>query len=98
MYFYLTGSSDDTVSCAVMLEVLRVMSQSKHQYLHSITFIFNGAEETILQVFHLFLVFSVQFGTTSLTFSTSLDHCISLEIFMILTVCSDVFQWDLLSI
>ena len=46
----LTGASDDTVSCSIMLEVLHVMSRDTSSHRHCVMFIFNGAEENILQV------------------------------------------------
>ncbi|XP_035796226.1 endoplasmic reticulum metallopeptidase 1-like [Anopheles albimanus] len=49
------GASDDGASCAVMLEVLRVLSRSSERNRHTITFLFNGAEETTLQAGHGFI-------------------------------------------
>lgn len=46
----LLGGSDDAAGCAVMLEVLRIITQSPEILKHSIIFLFNGAEENILQV------------------------------------------------
>ena len=57
-FLIVAGASDDTVSCCVMLEVLRVMSRNRVPYMHSITFIFNGAEENILQVISICIVFN----------------------------------------
>jgi len=45
------GASDDTVSCSIMLEVLHVMSHDPSPHRHCVMFIFNGAEENIVQVF-----------------------------------------------
>uniref|UniRef100_A0A182PMX6 FXNA-like protease n=1 Tax=Anopheles epiroticus TaxID=199890 RepID=A0A182PMX6_9DIPT len=49
------GASDDGASCAVMLEVLRVLSRRPVRTRHTVTFLFNGAEETMLQAAHGFI-------------------------------------------
>ena len=50
------AASDDAVSCATMLEILRCLSSSSASDLkHSVIFLFNGAEETILQASHGFV-------------------------------------------
>ncbi|XP_035900322.1 endoplasmic reticulum metallopeptidase 1-like [Anopheles stephensi] len=49
------GASDDGGSCAVMLEILRVLSRAPVRTRHSIVFLFNGAEETPLQAAHGFV-------------------------------------------
>ncbi|XP_037092427.1 endoplasmic reticulum metallopeptidase 1-like [Pollicipes pollicipes] len=49
------GASDDGISCAVMMEVMRRISQSRVRLRHSIVFLFNGAEENMLQAAHGFI-------------------------------------------
>ncbi|XP_066998420.2 endoplasmic reticulum metallopeptidase 1 [Anabrus simplex] len=49
------GSSDDSLNCAVMLEVIRVLSQSHLPLRNDVIFLFNGAEETPLQGSHAFI-------------------------------------------
>lgn len=52
MLFYgsVSGASDDGLNCAVMLEVLEILSRSKTPLKHNVIFLFNGAEEGLLQV------------------------------------------------
>ena len=51
------AASDDAVSCATMLEILQALASDPKPFLpeHSIIFLFNGAEETILQASHAFV-------------------------------------------
>ncbi|XP_049815094.1 endoplasmic reticulum metallopeptidase 1-like isoform X2 [Schistocerca nitens] len=49
------GASDDGINCAVMLEVLRVLSQTDVPLKHNVIFLFNGAEENPLQGAHGFI-------------------------------------------
>ncbi|KAG8179332.1 hypothetical protein JTE90_011596 [Oedothorax gibbosus] len=49
------GASDDVVSCAVMLESLIALSQVDEALPNEVLFLFNGAEENILQAAHGFI-------------------------------------------
>ena len=51
------AASDDVVSCATMLEVLRCLASDPDPFLpkHAVIFLFNGAEETVLQASHGFI-------------------------------------------
>ncbi|XP_033611136.1 endoplasmic reticulum metallopeptidase 1 isoform X3 [Cryptotermes secundus] len=49
------GASDDGLNCAVMLEVLEILSRSKTPLKHNVIFLFNGAEEGLLQASHGFI-------------------------------------------
>ena len=50
------GASDDTVSCAVLIEIFRALSSSSPKNLkHGIIFLFNGAEEGGLSGSHGFI-------------------------------------------
>lgn len=50
------GASDDTVSCAVMLEILRALTKGNPENLkHGVIFLFNGAEEGPLAGSHAFI-------------------------------------------
>jgi acetylornithine deacetylase/succinyl-diaminopimelate desuccinylase-like protein len=60
----LAGGSDDGLNCAVMLEVLEILSRSKTPLKHNVIFLFNGAEESMLQV--RYCVQEISFFTTAL--------------------------------
>ena len=50
------GASDDAVSCAVMLEVIRCLAHTRSfRFTHGVVFNFNGAEENVLQASHGFI-------------------------------------------
>lgn len=49
------GASDDGAGCAVMLEILRVMSKTAKIFRHNIIFLFNGGEENFMPASHGFI-------------------------------------------
>lgn len=50
------GASDDAVSCAVMLEVIRCLAHTRSfRFTHGVVLNFNGAEENVLQASHGFI-------------------------------------------
>lgn len=49
------GASDDGAGCAVMLEILRVLTRSNKILKYNLIFLFNGAEENIMQGSHGFI-------------------------------------------
>ncbi|CAI4231712.1 unnamed protein product [Auanema sp. JU1783] len=50
-----SGGSDDLISCALMLELIRVLSSNPHILKHDVIFLFNGAEESSLLAAHGFI-------------------------------------------
>lgn len=61
--FFLSGASDDIVNCAIMLEVLISLSQHDEPLQNEVIFLFNGAEENILQVcFIINIIYSITNG------------------------------------
>nr|CAD7425172.1 unnamed protein product [Timema monikensis] len=49
------GGSDDGASCAIMLEILRVITQTNTPLKHNLVLLFNGAEENFMQASHGFI-------------------------------------------
>lgn len=49
------GASDDLSNCAIMLELLSILSLREARNRHSIIFLFNGAEESGLRASHAFI-------------------------------------------
>ncbi|KAJ8969459.1 hypothetical protein NQ317_008791 [Molorchus minor] len=49
------GASDDGASCAIMLEILRVITKSERILRNNIIFLFNGAEEDFMPGSHGFI-------------------------------------------
>ncbi|XP_022816260.1 endoplasmic reticulum metallopeptidase 1-like [Spodoptera litura] len=49
------GASDDGAGCAVLLGVLRALAAARRPLRHDAVFLFNGAEENILQASHAFI-------------------------------------------
>ncbi|XP_061182088.1 endoplasmic reticulum metallopeptidase 1-like [Saccostrea echinata] len=49
------GAGDNAVSCSVMLEIIRIISRSPFKLKHNVIFLFNGAEENMLQASHGFI-------------------------------------------
>lgn len=53
--FHNLGASDDGASCAIMLELFRVISHFQSPLENNIIFLFNGAEENMMQASHGFI-------------------------------------------
>lgn len=49
------GASDDGAACAVMVELFRVIIASQQPLMYNMIFLFNGAEENIMQASHGFI-------------------------------------------
>lgn len=49
------GAADDGANCAIMLELLSILSTREARNRHSVIFVFNGAEETGLRASHGFI-------------------------------------------
>lgn len=49
------GAADDGANCAIMLEILSILSKKETRNRHSLVFLFNGAEEVSLRASHGFI-------------------------------------------
>ncbi|KAM3959411.1 LOW QUALITY PROTEIN: uncharacterized protein ACR2FA_006478 [Aphomia sociella] len=49
------GASDDGAGCAVLLETMRALAAAPRPLRHDVVFLFNGAEENIMQGSHAFI-------------------------------------------
>lgn len=49
------GANDDLANCAIMLEILSILSKSDSRLQHDVIFLFNGAEEIGLRASHGFI-------------------------------------------
>jgi putative aminopeptidase FrvX len=47
-----SGGSDDGASCAIMLEILQIITQLDQPLKHNLILLFNGAEENLMQVIY----------------------------------------------
>ncbi|PAV85176.1 hypothetical protein WR25_04444 isoform B [Diploscapter pachys] len=50
-----SAGSDDLISCALMLEIARLLSKAPQKLHHDVILLFNGAEESSLQAAHGFI-------------------------------------------
>ncbi|EPB79013.1 LIM domain protein [Ancylostoma ceylanicum] len=50
-----SGGSDDLISCALMMELIRLLAHQPDSLKHDVIFLFNGAEESSLQGAHGFI-------------------------------------------
>ncbi|KAJ4449772.1 hypothetical protein ANN_01176 [Periplaneta americana] len=50
-----TSGSDDGASCAIMLEILEIITQMDKPLKHNLILLFNGAEENLMQASHGFI-------------------------------------------
>lgn len=49
------GGSDDGASCAIMLEILQIITRMDQPLKHNLILLFNGAEENLMQASHGFI-------------------------------------------
>lgn len=55
IFHFLLGASDDAVACSILIEIIRAILANQEPLKAPLIFLFNGAEENILQGSHAFI-------------------------------------------